>query len=150
VIKFIAPTPGGEQPPRISICGGEPLLQEDFLFRVLFALRTACLECDLPIPTVLLYTGYPLTYLCDGEYGDHQPIAEMVDMVVTGPYIQSVKCLDTEVPTDFVGSDNQEFTLLVSGSPVYTLGGQEANEAVRVYAEAIDETARMFRDLSTR
>lgn len=108
-------------PPRISICGGEPLDQAEFLYTYLLALR----ESAGRGVSVLLYTGYELSEVQSDE--EMAEILTCVDIIVWGRYENDWRVLDESCPTDFVGSTNQTVTFLCDGEPIFHLDALTAN-----------------------
>jgi anaerobic ribonucleoside-triphosphate reductase activating protein len=84
----------------ITVSGGEPLDQAAGLRTLLTGIRASSALADLD---VLLYTGYSFAVLAKRC----QPIADLVDAVISGPYLES-----TPSQHPWMGSGNQVMTLL--------------------------------------
>ena len=83
----------------ITISGGDPLCQQEDLYEMIKAVKK-----EEPNINIWLYTGYDT----DDVYNNYSDIISLIDVVVTGKYIESEKTLSKK----FVGSLNQEIVRL--------------------------------------
>jgi anaerobic ribonucleoside-triphosphate reductase activating protein len=118
---------------RVSICGGEPFMQPDFLAALLAAIRQYCKDTETRMTTILLYTGHSFD-----EISHESEILDLVDMLVTEPYVQELHCMSPERKTDFIGSDNQKFMLWFKTDDALIVNGESANKMMSYTQVAFD------------
>jgi anaerobic ribonucleoside-triphosphate reductase activating protein len=143
---FPHPDSNYPKPLAISICGGEPLDQPEFLFWYLAGLRDEADKYGVEQPSILLYTGYSWEFVAFDD--DYAPIMGLVDMVIAGPYVEEFRVLDTSCPTDFVGSSNQRLLVVNGFEVVFAFTAEQANKIVKDPAEAfaLDWAAKVCRN----
>lgn len=85
---------------RVSILGGEPLAREnrEAVLRLILHLRH-----DFPDKKIWVYTGYPWEEVVDGADNTMHLIANHVDVIVDGRFVEELR--DLTLP--FRGSSNQ-------------------------------------------
>jgi len=106
----------------LTIGGGEPFRQPNALLALLYLLRTA-VNSDLF--SIILYTGHAFNQVILRN----RQLVVMVDMLVSGPYVEARQCLFHELR--FIGSSNQIITCLhhsSPGSPAVTMSHFGTNE----------------------
>lgn len=89
----------------VVISGGEPLLQAESLYKLLFCLRSEMNSLEVNDPDILLYSGYRFEEIVAMPLG--KDIVGLVDVLVDGEYIAA---LNDGMPLR--GSSNQRIIFL--------------------------------------
>jgi len=94
----------------LTVSGGEPFRQAEALERLLEAVRQ-------DFSDILVYTGYTLSEILDGQCGKAgKRCLSYIDVLIDGPYLEARNSPDCALR----GSDNQTIHYLTPGlKPVY-------------------------------
>ena len=97
----------------LTLTGGDPLYSKnlDTILGILVKFRA---RYDWN-KTIWVYTGYELDDLYRSNVPEVHAILDLIDVIVTGPYMESQKCTERL----WVGSDNQEIWRQYDGPDIY-------------------------------
>ena len=140
-------------PPLITICGGEPLLQQEALATIIRTLKEYEDHSNKEYMIhILLYTGLTMQEINDNiastkewepllsykPYPFLDDIVKAVDAIVDGPYVKD-KHIDLDKDGYFIGSGNQNYHIMKDGIPIISITAEAANflngEDVLLYHE---------------